>query len=209
MLAKKYLLIVCLCCASVAQGQVRKLTITERQEIRRALDSTRESLLALVQPLSEKQFYYHLDSTTWSVNDVLEHIGLTEEGYVREFWWAIAQPEMPASYQDSTTGGDAKARAYATDPEKGVARGTNLPLQRYCDKSTSVRVFNTIRGLSVHFFTQNNELNLRAFYVFRKSAAGKREIRDLYQQALWLLSHCIRHTNQIKQIITDPRFPKS
>lgn len=206
---QKCCLIVCICFASAVSGQTKGWTAVEKQEIMQSLDSTRQVLLALVAPLSEKQFYYHLDSNAWSVNDVLEHIGLTEEGYVREFWWAIAQPRMPSSYQDSTMGGDAKARDYATDPQKGQARGTNLPLQRYCDKNTCVRVFNTVRNLSIDFFTQNAAVNMRSFYVFRKGAGGKTEIRDLHQQALWMLSHCTRHTSQIRRIIADPHFPKS
>ncbi|MFT3823644.1 MAG: DinB family protein [Chitinophagaceae bacterium] len=209
MLVKKLLSISCLFFALAVKGQLKTWSITERQEIMLTLDSTRQSLLELVRPLSEKQFYYHLDSTTWSVNDVLEHIGLTEEGYVREFWWAIMQPPMPDSYQDSTNGGDIKAKAYATDPTKGQARGTNLPLNRYCDKSTCIRVFNTVRDLSIDFFKQNAAINMRSFYVFRKGSTGRRDIRDLHQQALWMLSHCIRHTDQIRRIISDPGFPKS
>lgn len=209
MLVKNLLCIFFLFFASAVKGQLKTWTAAEKQEIMFTLDSTRQSLLKLIQPLSEKQFYYHLDSTTWSVNDILEHIGLTEEGYVREFWWAIMQPPMPDSYQDSTNGGDIKAKAYATDPTKGQARGTNLPLNRYCDKATCVRVFATVRALSIDFFKQNATVNMRAYYVFRKSATGQRDIRDLHQQALWMLSHCIRHTDQIRRTISDPRFPKS
>ncbi|MCG2615037.1 DinB family protein [Terrimonas sp. NA20] len=192
-----------------AQTPLKQWTSEEKASIMRSLDSTQETIRALISPLTEKQFFYRPDSNTWSVNDIIEHLGLIEEGYVREFWWATSQPEMPASYQDSTKGGDEKAIAYATDPAKGHARGTNLPLKRYCDKETCWRVFTTARTLSKDFFVRNNSLNMRAYYVFRKDASGKRDIRDLHQQALWMLSHCIRHSEQIRQLINDPRFPKA
>lgn len=192
-----------------AQTPVKQWTPEEKTSTLRALDSTLEMLSALIAPLSERQFFYRPDSNTWSVNDVIEHLGLIEEGYVREFWWATSQPEMPASYQDSTKGGDEKAIAYATDTTKGHARGTNLPLNRYCNKETCWRVFTTNRSLSKDFFIRNAALNMRAYYVFRKDASGKRDIRDLHQQALWMISHCIRHSQQIRSIIHDPRFPAS
>ena len=204
-------LLICLQPASsiYAQTPLKQWTQEEKTSTLRALDSTLETLRVLVDPLSEKQFFYRLDSNTWSVNDVIEHLGLIEEGYVREYWWAMAQPEMPASYQDSTKRGDEKAIAYATDTTKGHARGTNLPLNRYCNKETCWRVFTTNRSLSKDFFIRNSALNMRAYYVFRKDASGKRDIRDLHQQALWMISHCIRHSEQIRRIINDPRFPKS
>jgi hypothetical protein len=191
-----------------AQTPLKKWTIEERNSTMQSLDSTLETLRNLISPLSEKQFFYRLDSNTWSVNDIIEHLGLIEEGYVREFWWATSQPEMPGSYQDSTKGGDEKAIAYATDPTKGHARGTNLPLKRYCDKQTCWRVFATTRSLSKDFFVRNSALNMRAYYVFRKDVTGKRDIRDLHQQALWMISHCIRHGEQIRQILNDSRFPR-
>lgn len=191
-----------------AQAPLKQWTTEEKTSIMRSLDSTLDTLRALISPLSEKQFFYRPDSNTWSVNDIVEHLGLIEEGYVREFWWAISQPDMPASYQDSTKGGDGKAIAYATDPTKGHARGTNLPLNRYCDKQTCWRVLVAARGLSKDFFLRNSGLNLRAYYVFRKDASGKRDVRDLHQQALWMISHCIRHSDQIRRTINDPRFTK-
>ncbi|MBO9658976.1 MAG: DinB family protein [Chitinophagaceae bacterium] len=191
-----------------AQPPLKQWTTGEKTSIMRSLDSTLETLCVLISPLSEKQFFYKADSNSWSVNDVMEHLGVIEEGYVREFWWALSQPDMPASYQDSTRGGDEKAISYATDPTKGHARGTNLPIKRYCDKQTCWRVFAAARELSKDFFVRNSAVNMRVYYVFRKNASGKRDIRDLHQQALWMLSHCIRHSDQIRGIINDPGFPK-
>lgn len=191
-----------------AQMPLKQWTLQEKTSIMHSLDSTIADLQSQVNSLTESQFFYRLDSNTWSVNDIIEHLGLIEEGYVREFWWATSQPEMPASYQDSTKAGDEKAIAYAQDTTKGHARGTNLPLNRYCNKQTCWNVFATAREFSKDFFVRNSGLNMRAYYVFRKSASGKREIRDLHQQALWMIAHCIRHRDQISRIMADPRFPK-
>lgn len=183
-------------------------TEKERTSLFRQFEETRNELLKTVAPLTEEQFYHRIDSNSWSANDIVEHLSLMEEGYIREFWWALAQPAMPVSYRDSTKDGDEKAVAYATSLTKSAARGTNLPLQRYCSKDINLKVFNANRDLAVEFFTINQKTDMRGYYVFRKNAKGVREIRDLYQQALWLISHTIRHTNQLKSYLADPRFPK-
>lgn len=183
-------------------------TQEDKAEIFSQLKETREELLRIVAPLTREQFFHRLDENSWSANDIVEHLALMEEGYIREFWWALAQPTMPASYKDSTAGGDLRARQYATSPTNSPARGTNLPLQRYCDKETCLKVFNASRDLSIEFFTINERQNMRGYYVFRKNSRGVREIRDLHQQALWLISHTIRHTNQLKRYLDDPKFPK-
>jgi hypothetical protein len=187
----------------------QKWSEADKKEIFTTLEQSRRELLNVVKPLSEKQFFYRLDDKSWSANDIVEHLGLIEEGYVREFWWALAQPEMPATYRDSTAGADQRMRDYATAPGKSEARGTNLPLNRYATKDVCVRIFNIARDQSIDFFTKNAGIDMRSYYVFRKNARGKRDIRDLHQNALMMIAHTIRHTNQLKRIITDPRFPKA
>lgn len=190
-----------------ARAQVKAWSAAEKALILRQLEETRQELLNTVSPLSTRQYFYRLDENSWSANDIIEHLVQMEEGYIREFWWALAQPPMPA-YRDSTAGGDKIAMDYATSPVKSQARGTNLPLQRYCDKETGIRVFNTVRDQAIAFFTLNEARDMRGYFVFRNNAKGGREARDLHQQALWLISHTVRHTDQLKRYLADPRFPK-
>lgn len=193
---------------SLAQPTPGTWTQADKAEIMTTLETSRNELLGLVSKLSDKQFFYRPTEQAWSANDIVEHLGLIEEGYVREFWWALAQPALPGSYSDSTKGGDDRAKAYATTPEKSKARGTNLPLNRFCTKATCIHIFNTARNQSVDFFTQNAGLNMRRYFIFRKGSSGKRDIRDLHQQALWMIAHTVRHTNQLRQLLTDSKFPK-
>ena len=174
----------------------------------RLLDSTHIELMQLSNALSDSQFYFHIDTATWSANDIVEHLGLIDEGYVRELWFSLAQPTFPDSYVDSTKGGDEKAIAYASQPEKGKARGTNLPRNRYCNKQTCLRIFGEANELAKEFFTVNATKDLRRYFVFRKDGKGVRTIRDAHQLGLLLVAHRIRHINQLKQIINDSRFLK-
>lgn len=171
------------------------------------LDSTHRELLKVVASMTDDQFTYHIDTATWSANDIVEHLGLIDEGYVRELWFSLSQPTFPASYADSTKGGDEKAIAYAYQPEKGKARGTNLPRNRYCDKQTCIRIFIEANELAKEFFTTNATKDLRRYFIFRVDSKGVRSIRDVHQLGLLLVAHRIRHINQLKKIIADAKFP--
>jgi hypothetical protein len=195
-------------CMLSAQSPKRLYTHSENERMLALLDSTHTELLRAVNSLTDSQFFYRIDTATWSANDIFEHLGLIDEGYVRELWFTLAQPQFPASYVDSTKGGDEKAIEYATQPEKGKARGTNLPRNRYCDKQTCVRIFTEANDLAKQFFAANASKDLRRYFIFRVDSKGVRTIRDTHQLGLLLVAHRIRHTDQIKKIIKDPRFPK-
>jgi hypothetical protein len=189
-----------------AQPAKRLYTKAENENMLRLLDSSHNEMLRVVESLTDSQFFYHIDTSTWSANDIVEHLGLIDEGYVRELWFAIAQPVFPASYADSTKGGDEKALAYATQPEKGKARGTNLPRNRYCSKETCVRIFSDANELAKQFFTVNASKDLRRYFIFRMDSKGVRTFRDAHQLGLLLVAHRIRHTDQLKRIIADSKF---
>jgi hypothetical protein len=191
-----------------AQPSKRVYTATDNEKMVRLLDSTHSELIKVVNTLTDSQFFHHIDTNTWSANDIVEHLGLIDEGYVRELWFALSQPSFPASYLDSTKGGDEKALAYATQPEKGKARGTNLPRNRYCSKQTCVRIFSETNDLAKEFFTVNASRDLRRYFVFRISNSGMRSIRDTHQLGLILVAHRMRHTDQLKRLMSDPGFPR-
>src|SRR5687768_17292684 len=110
----KYLLLIFFLSCSVtlaAQSAKRLYTNSENEQMLRLLDSTHNMMLKLVHSLTDSQFFYRIDTATWSANDIVEHLGLIDEGYVRELWFTLAQPGFPASFVDSTKGGDEKALA--------------------------------------------------------------------------------------------------
>lgn len=207
---KYCLVLVLLACSTLlsAQSSKRLYTQAENEKMLKLLDSTQNELVRLTATLKESQFFYHLDSNTWSANDIVEHLGLIDEGYVREMWFSLAQPRFSENYTDSTKGGDELALAYATQPEKGKARGTNLPRNRYCDKETCLRIFTGANELAKEFYKVNAAKDLRRFFIFRVSGSGVRTIRDIHQLGLLLVAHRIRHIDQMKKIIADSRFQK-
>jgi hypothetical protein len=191
-----------------AQPTKRLYTNWENTRMMTLMDSTHTELLKVVKTLTDSQFFYRIDTDTWSANDIVEHLGLIDEGYVRELWFSLSQPVFQVNYVDSTKGGDEKALAYANQPEKGKARGTNLPRNRYCDKETCVRIFTEANDLAKQFFTENATKDLRRYFIFRVDSKGVRTVRDTHQLGLLLVAHRMRHIDQLKRIIADSRFPK-
>lgn len=190
-----------------AQPAKRLYTQSDNETIVKLLDSTHQELVKAVSVLSDSQFFHHLDADTWSANDIVEHLGLIDEGYVREMWFSLSQPAFPVNYADSTKGGDEKALAYATQPEKGKARGTNLPRNRYCNMQTCVRIFSEANDLAKQFYSVNAAKDLRRYFIFRLDGNGVRTVRDVHQLGLLLVAHRIRHINQLKRVMADSRFP--
>lgn len=191
-----------------AQPSTPLYTPDETKRILQLLDSTHTELIGITNSLSDIQFFHHIDTTTWSANDILEHLGLIDEGYVREMWFTLSQPTLPSSYADSTIGGDEQAIAYATQTEKGKARGTNLPRNRYCTKATCVRIFSEANNLAKEFFIVNANKDLRKYFIFRLDSKGVRTFRDIHQLGLLMVAHRIRHINQLKAIIAGSKFPE-
>lgn len=207
----KYLILISLFANSLtatAQPAKRLYTQSDNEKILLLLDSTHNELTKLLTTLSDSQFFHRIDKDTWSAADITEHLSLIDEGYTRELWFTLSQPPFPVNYTDSTKGGDEKALAYATQPEKGKARGTNLPRNRYCDKSTSIRIFTETNDLAKEFFTVNASKDLRRFFIFRMDSKGVRTVKDAYQQGLLLVAHRIRHIDQLKRIMADSKFPR-
>lgn len=194
--------------AMKAQTTKRLYTSLDNTRMITLLDSTHDELIKIVLSLTSDQFSWHIDTATWSANEILEHLSLIDEGYTRELWFTLAQPTFPADYTDSVKGGDEKAWAYAYQPEKGKAKGTNIPRNRYCNKETCVRIFTEANVLAKEFFSVNADKDLRRYFIFRIDSQGIRSTRDIHQQGLLLIAHRIRHIAQLKRIIADARFPK-
>lgn len=207
---RPFILVFFLSCSFVlaAQPAKRLYTQSENETLLRLLDSTHNELLKVVNALSDSQFFHRVNADTWSANDIVEHLGLIDEGYVRELWFALSQPDFPANYADSAKGGDEKALAYATQLEKGKARGTNLPRNRYCNKQTCLRIFSEANDLAKQFYTANAARDLRRYFIFRMDGNGVRTVRDVHQLGLLLVAHRIRHTNQLKRMMAEGRFPR-
>lgn len=185
--------------AQSASISVSQWTETDRRQLKQLLQSSLDTLVTLIEPLSEEQFFHKKNDSSWSVAQIIEHLSQIEDGYIREYFVAINTP--PASQLVTIkTVTDSAMMAYETTPENTKARGTNLPLNRYCTKKDAIRILQESRAETLRVIDTETK-DLRTLFTYRKKGADEYEAKDLHQHFLLLVAHMKRHTLQAKKAI--------
>lgn len=177
------------------------LSEPDRQEGLAQLARTRDALVAATNRLSEAQWKFKPAPDRWSIAEILEHIGVTED-----FLFEMTSNKV--------------MQAPAGSPDRDLKRLDALVLKAIADRSTRVQAPEPVRPqggkepkeLLDHFLASRARTEL-----FLKSTPGLRDHvmvsplgqpLDAYQWLLYISAHADRHTKQILEVKTDPGFPK-
>lgn len=164
------------------------------------LQSSLDEITALVTNLTEEQFVQIPADSTWSAGQIVEHLSQIEDGFLREYFVAINIPPADSKAKIVYTT-DSLMLAYESTPEKTKARGTNLPLNRYCHKADAIRILVSNRSETIRVITDEKR-DMRKVFTYRAKANQTFEARDMYQHFLLLAAHMKRHTIQLKKVLT-------
>ena len=189
-----------------AQTKTQLWSSSDRQTLIEGLKSSQDDLLKETSGLSEIQFHFKLDSSQWSIAEVIEHLGIYEE----LLYWDLSNnqyTEERPDLVDKVKGIDSAMTAYATDPNKGQAPFVVQPLGRFQTKEQLLNYFNRFRVEVIKLIQETKE-DFRLHFIFRPVNWGIWHIRDLHQYTLLWIAHTQRHLNQIKRIKLNPNFPK-
>ncbi len=170
------------------------------------LKATQSSVLHAVEGLSENQMQFKLDSSQWSIAEVMEHIGVYEE----LLYWDLLNNQYTEERPDlveKVKGIDTIMLAYATDPNKGMAPFAAQPIGRFQTKQELLGFFNRFRNAVVELI-QGTSADFRLHFVFRPPDWGVWHVRDLHQYTLVWIAHTERHLGQIERIKAHQGFPK-
>jgi len=171
----------------------------DRQYLVEILSSSLDTFLQLTEHLSEERFFGIPKDNTWSVAQISEHLSQIEEGYQREYFVAInIPPTDPITKLKKVT--DEAMLAYEESPQKSVARGTNLPLNRYKTKDESLRILKGARDETIRLMKEEKR-DLRNVFTYRKKEGDIYEVKDIHQHFLILVAHMKRHTTQAKRAL--------
>ena len=181
-------------------------TENEKQFLLTALDTTRITLLREVKGLNERQMHFKPDSTQWSVAEVLEHLGIWEEILLWDLFSNQYTPEQP-ELSPRVKLNDSIMLAYATDPAKGQSPIVALPRGRFTTRDELMKYFDFFRDEVIKLI-QTTSADFRVHFIYRPKDWGVWAMRDLHQYAVIFITHTTRHTNQIRRVIANPRFPK-
>ena len=191
---------------SKAQTKQKLWTDKDRQVLLVGLDSTQKNLEKETSNLTEKQLHFKIDSTQWSVAEILEHLGIYEE----LLYWDLLNnqftPEMP-ELAAKVKNVDSIMVAYANDPVKLKAPFVAQPLGRFQRKQELIDYFNRFRN-AVITLVKETKTDFRLHFIYRSEDAGVWHIRDLQQYTLLWIAHTERHTNQLRRVKASVNFPK-
>jgi DinB superfamily len=189
-----------------AQGSRKIWTLAERQYLLTGLKTTQSEFNKEVSQLNERQIHFKIDSTQWSIGEVIEHLGVYEELLYWDLMNNQYTPERP-DLVDSVKGVDSAMTAYAGDPNKGQAPLVAQPLGRFNNKKDLISFFDRNRNEVIKLVEETNT-DFRLHFIYRPADWGIWHIRDLHQYTLLWIAHTERHLNQIRRVKAHARFPK-
>ena len=177
------------------------LTKQERKFAVSQLKDTKTDLLKCIRGLSEKQLNFKPSADKWSIKDCFYHLTLAEAGFWKMLETSMNEPATP----------EKRSEIKITDEDllKGIsdltAKDPELPSAKAEWKSMyeAVTAFKSSRSQHLKYAKTTTE-DLRNHLIQLPLGWV-----DCYQFIIFISGHCNRHTQQINEIIADPRFPKN
>jgi len=185
-------------------AQTATLTKAERKAAAKYMKATAKDLQKTVKKLSPDQLAWSPGGDAWSVEDCLKHIAAAEgglRGMLDGFMKAPANPEKRADIKMT----DEQWIAAMSSREKKVK--TMTPME---PKNTS---FKSAAEAQAAFASSRESLItlVKTTDVDMRNHVGQFPLGtcDSYQLAMLIAAHSKRHTDQIKEVMANPAFPKS
>lgn len=175
----------------------------DRTKLISQMESTRDLLLQTVEGLSDEQFNFRPAEGRWTVLECLEHITLAEAGILS---WVQGSLQGPA---DSSK----RSQIKVTDEEliektpdrsqKFQAPEMLQPKGTLGNPAAALTAYKDARAKTLDYVKQTKD-DLRNHYMDHPAFGTI----DCYQGMLLLSAHSKRHTLQMQEVKSDPKFPK-
>ena len=181
-----------------------KLTPEERKFAINYLVRTRARLLRDINGLSKDQLYFRPDDTSWSVAQCVEHITLSEDLIKQWIQGALQQPATPQRKNEEKYTPQSLI-VIVTDRSQNRAKtgGPWLPDGQFPTTADAIRTFNGRRDSTIAYIKSTQD-DLKDHFIDHPQWGAV----DLYEAFVMLSAHCERHTEQLEEVMANPRFPK-
>ena len=191
------LLLLALVAAVIVPLRAAELTPLERSRLTSHLMMTESWLIDEVGNLSSDQLSFRPSPSAWTIMEVVEHLVV-----VGPIYWNDLQKAVRGRRLDrDLSGGDANILWYGIDRTR---RETAIPSERPPGRLRDLRVgLDALRKDHARLleYVKSTKDDLRHYLVERQGC-------DAYQWALLIATHEQRHILQIREIKTDPKFPR-
>ncbi len=171
------------------------LTQEERSAAEAELETSRRSLLAAVQGVTEEEWRRRPSPNRWSIAECAEHI-VAAEFPLAKFFAVTAVVRPSEEERRKIRGKDDFVRRFLRDrSERGEAPERIRPKGRFTTREETIRVFEERRAANIAYVRQTSE-PLRERFAPHPFAG----VLDGYQWVLTLAAHTDRHAAQIEEI---------
>jgi hypothetical protein len=185
-----------LLCATVSSGAVELGTL-ERERLVAHMEMTSSWLIDEVSGLSQTQLEFRRAPGTWNIMEVLEHLIVVGPIYWEDLQRAV---RAPASGRDLSSR-DAEILWYGIDrTRREAALVSETPKGQLRDLRSGLDTYRKQHEQLLQYARTTKD-DLRSRFVERQGC-------DAYQWALLISTHEQRHILQIREIKSDPKFPK-
>jgi hypothetical protein len=174
------------------------MTAGERQRLVAHLEMTERWLASEVAGLSPAQLAFKPSPDSWSVKDVVEHLGIAEPQYWTQVQDSLKQPA--SGYTPEAT--DAGILWYGIDRTNRATTGeARVPDGRFKSAAEALAAFRALRATMLQQARTSTD-----DYRGRKLVGGN---MDVYQWFLMISTHSMRHILQIQEIKASPGYPRT
>ncbi len=188
----------------ISNGQAKNWTETDRQYLLENLIRSKEVLIKETANLSKAQWQFKESPDRWSINEVVEHIGIWEMLLMHEISRAIAVGPLP----DKIEGADSLVLAFLLEEKSHIAVEYTKPFtytvpQGLDDGKNNLTKVTNLRNQSIDYLKVTKE-NLRLY--FRN--ANSKYPKSVHQTFISIFGHADRHIRQIQKIKQHKNYPK-
>lgn len=175
----------------------------ERKFAKEHLKDTKKDLIKTVNGLSDAQLKFKAAPDRWSVEDCIKHIAAAEQLLWQTIENGLKQPANPEKRSEIKMTDEQLVKAIQDRSSKFKAPEPLQPQNiSFANAADAVSSFKTSRDKLIDYVKDTQE-DLRNHVI-----AFPVGTMDAYQMILLVSAHSNRHTQQIKEVMADPNFPK-
>ena len=178
------------------------LTKQERKFAVGQLKDTKTDLLNSIRGLSEKQLNFKTSADRWSIKDCFYHLTLAEAGFWKMLETSMNEPATPEKRSEVKISDEDLLKGIS-DPSAKDPKPFQSAKAVWKSMDEAVTAFKSSRSQHLKYAKTTTE-DLRNHLIQLPFGSV-----DCYQFIIFISGHCNRHTQQINEIIADPRFPKN
>lgn len=184
---------------SNAQTEISK---TDRNKAIKSLELSKKEFLKTVKGLSTSQLIFKTSADAWSISECVEHMAMVEKNLF-DLVQLTLQDKPDTSRRSEVKTTDEQLIGMISSRENKIKTCEKTePKNTFGNYKNALNAFEKNRKTTFNFIKSTEEDLRNRYFTFPFATL------DSYQLILFISSHSVRHTKQIKEIIDNSSFPR-